>query len=108
MGIKTARWCLIDEVHSPEARSEPDALVRVYIDDLVSIVTTYEKVLRGFQRVHLKPGEIKTISFTLTPEDLALWDRSMRFVVEPGTFTVMVGPSSSDIRVSGDFEVVRR
>jgi len=86
---------------------EGDEVVQVYIHDVVSSVTTYEKVLRGFQRVHLKPGEIKTLSFTLTPEDLALWDRSMRFVVEPGVFKVMVGSSSADIRLSGDFEVVR-
>jgi beta-glucosidase len=86
---------------------EGDEVVQVYIRDLVSSVTTYEKVLRGFQRVHLKPGEIKTLSFTVTPEDLSLWDRSMRFIVEPGTFAVMVGSSSADIRLRGDFEVVR-
>jgi len=72
----------------------------------VSSVTTYEKVLRGFQRVHLKPGEIKTLTFTLRPEDLALWDRSMHFVVEPGMFKVMLGSSSEDIRLSGEFEIV--
>lgn len=85
---------------------EGDEVVQVYIQDLVSSVTTYEKVLRGFQRVHLKPGEIKTLTFTLAPEDLALWDRSMRFVVEPGMFKVMVGSSSEDIRLNGEFEIV--
>lgn len=85
---------------------EGDEVVQLYTHDLVSSVTTYEKLLRGFQRVHLKPGEIKTLSFTLTPEDLALWDRSMRFVVEPGTFKVMVGSSSEDIRLSSEFEIV--
>lgn len=85
---------------------EGDEVVQLYTHDLVSSVTTYEKVLRGFQRVHLKPGEIKTLTFTLTPEDLALWDRSMRFVVEPGTFKVMMGSSSEDIRLSSEFEIV--
>jgi len=85
---------------------EGDEVVQLYVHDLVSSVTTYEKVLRGFQRVHLKAGEIRTLTFTLTPEDLALWDRNMRFVVEPGMFRVMVGSSSDDIRLSGEFEIV--
>lgn len=85
---------------------EGDEVVQLYTYDMVSSVTTYEKVLRGFERVHLKPGEVKTISFTLTPEDLALWDRKMRFVVEPGMFEVMVGAASEDIRLSGKFEIV--
>jgi len=68
-------------------------------------VTTYEKNLRGFQRVSLKPGETKSITFTLTPEDLSLWNRSMKFVVEPGMFRVMVGAASEDIRLQADFEM---
>jgi beta-glucosidase len=82
-----------------------DEVVQLYIHDLVSSVTTYEKVLRGFERVQLKPGEVKTVVFTLTPNDLALWDRSMHFVVEPGMFKAMVGSGSEDIRLSGDFEI---
>jgi beta-glucosidase len=85
---------------------EGEEIVQLYIHDLVSSVTTYEKVLRGFERVHLYPGEIKTVTFTVTPDDLALWDRSMRFVVEPGMFKVMIGSSSEDIRLNSDFEVV--
>lgn len=81
-------------------------VVQLYTRDLVSSVTTYEKNLRGFQRVNLKPGETKTITFTLTPVDLSLWNRVMRFVVEPGMFRVMVGSSSEDIRLTGDFEVL--
>jgi beta-glucosidase len=86
---------------------EGDEVVQLYIHDLVSSVTTYEKVLRGFERVHLKPGEVKTVMFTLTPNDLALWDRSMHFVVEPGLFKAMVGSSSEDIRLNGEFEIVK-
>jgi beta-glucosidase len=84
---------------------EGDEVVQLYTHDIVSSVTTYEKVLRGFERVHLKAGETKTLSFRLTPEDLALWDRKMRFVVEPGMFKVMVGAASEDIRLSGEFEI---
>jgi Beta-glucosidase-related glycosidases len=81
-------------------------IVQLYTRDLVSSVTTYEKNLRGFQRVSLKPGETKSITFTLTPEDLSLWNRSMKFVVEPGMFRVMVGAASEDIRLQSDFEMV--
>ncbi len=82
-------------------------IVQLYIHDLVSSVTTYEKVLRGFERVHLKPGEARTVAFALMPDDLALWNRSMRFAVEPGMFKVMIGSSSEDIRLNGEFEVVQ-
>jgi beta-glucosidase len=85
---------------------EGDEIVQLYTRDLVSSVTTYEKNLRGFERVHLKPDETKTITFTLTPDDLALWDRNMRFVVEPGTFRVMIGAASEDIRLKGDFSIL--
>lgn len=81
-------------------------VVQLYVRDLVSSVTTYEKNLRGFARVSLAPREKKTITFTLRPEHLALWNREMRFVVEPGAFRIMVGSSSADIRLKGDFEII--
>ena len=81
-------------------------VVELYTRDLVSSVTTYEKNLRGFDRIHLKPGETKTVTFTLTPDDLALWDREMHFVVEPGAFKVMIGASSEDIKLTGEFEIL--
>src|SRR5882762_9131885 len=85
---------------------EGDEVVQLYTRDLVSSVTTYEKNLRGFERIRLLPGETKTVKFMLKPDDLALWDRSMRFVVEPGKFKVMVGSSSEDIRLRGEFEII--
>lgn len=83
-----------------------DEVVQLYTRDVVSSVTTYEKNLRGFERVHLQPGETRTVRFTLKPDDLALWDRQMRHVVEPGTFRVMVGSGSEDIRQQGEFDVL--
>jgi beta-glucosidase len=85
---------------------EGDEVVQLYTRDLVSSVTTYEKNLRGFERVRLKPGETRTVTFTLKPEDLSLWDRAMRFVVEPGDFKVMAGSSSEDIRLTGEFTII--
>jgi beta-glucosidase len=84
-----------------------DEVVQLYTRDLVSSVTTYEKNLRGFERVHLNPGESRKVTFTLTPADLSLWDRNMRFIVEPGEFGVMIGSSSEDIRLKGQFEIVK-
>jgi beta-glucosidase len=77
------------------------------VRDDYSTVTTFEKVLRGFTRVSLAPGETKPVRFTLKPEHLALYDRSGRWTVEPGGFTVMVGASSEDIRLRGKFTITR-
>ena len=85
---------------------EGDEVVQLYTHELVTSVTTYEKNLRGFERIHLKPGETKTVTFILKPEDLALWDRQMHFVVEPGKFKVMIGSGSEDVRLTGQFEIV--
>jgi len=85
-----------------------DEVVQLYTHDMVSSVTTYEKNLRGFERVSLQPGEKKTVTFTLTPADLSLWNEAMKFVEEPGTFKVMVGSSSEDIRMTGMFESVEK
>ena len=82
-----------------------DEVVQLYLRDDYSSVTTYVKVLRGFERVHLMPGEEKTVAFELTPQELGLWNENMHFVVEPGSFSVMVGSSSEDIRLNGAFEV---
>jgi len=85
-----------------------DEVVQLYTHDMVSSVTTYEKNLRGFERVSLQPGEKKTVTFTLTPADLSLWDITMHFVVEPGVFKVMIGASSEDIRLTSEFESVAK
>ncbi|MFB9056338.1 glycoside hydrolase family 3 N-terminal domain-containing protein [Mariniflexile ostreae] len=82
-----------------------DEVVQLYVKDLVSSVTTYESILRGFERVHLKPNEIKTIHFTLQPEDLTILDKNMNWTVEPGDFDVMIGSSSVDIKLKDSFTV---
>jgi beta-glucosidase len=51
--------------------------------------------LRGFERVHLRPGEKTTVRLTLTSQSLALWNEEMKFVVEPGIFDLQVGTSSA-------------
>ena len=80
-------------------------VVQLYINDVISSVVTPVKQLRGFEKIPLRPGEKKAISFVLTPEHLALLNRHLEWVVEPGTFQVMVGHSSKDIRLTGAFDV---
>ena len=80
-----------------------DEVVQLYLRDKVSSVIAYESVLRGFERISLKPGETKKVVFTLQPEDLQILDRHMEWTVEPGEFEVRVGASSTDIRLRGTF-----
>lgn len=75
-----------------------DEVVQLYTRDVLSSVTTYEKNLAGFERVHLQPGEIKEVKFTIDRKHLELLDADMKWVVEPGEFVVMAGSSSEDIR----------
>ena len=82
-----------------------DEVVQLYLRDEISSVTTYTKVLRGFERISLKAGEEQTVHFRLQPQDLGLWDKNMNFRVEPGSFKVMLGASSTDIRLHGQFEI---
>jgi beta-glucosidase len=84
-----------------------DEVVQLYLRDDYSSVTTFEKVLRGFARVPLAPGETRTVQFILTAGDLQLYDRADHWTVEPGRFTVMIGASSEDLRLRGNFVVTR-
>ena len=82
-----------------------DEVVQLYIRDVLSSITTYEKNLAGFERVHLEPGETKELSFTIDRKHLELLDADMKWVVEPGDFVLMAGASSEDIRLNGTLTV---
>ena len=82
-----------------------DEVVQLYIRDVAASVARPVKELRGFERVTLRPGETRTVRFTLTPEDLGFYDDRMQFVVEPGAFKVFVGTSSVG-GLEADFEVI--
>jgi beta-glucosidase len=73
-----------------------DEIVQVYVSDVVTSVTWVNKALKGFARVHLEPGEKKTLTMKLPWESFQLVDADGRSVVEPGDFDVLVGPSSRD------------
>ena len=80
-------------------KRQGDEIVQLYVRDKYSSVVAYDSVLRGFERVSLNPGETKQVTFELTPEDLQLLDRNMRWTVEPGEFEFMIGASSKDIKL---------
>lgn len=82
-----------------------DEVVQLYTRDVLSSVTTYEKNLAGFERVHLEPGETKEVVFTLDRKHLELLNADLKWVVEPGDFTIMAGASSEDIRLNGTLTV---
>jgi len=75
-----------------------DEVVQLYINDVYSSVTTPKKTLKGFKRLFIKKGETKKVEFTLTADELSLWNKEMKRVVEPGDFEVMVGGNSTDLQ----------
>jgi beta-glucosidase len=74
---------------------EGDEVPQLYIHQRVSSVTRPVLALRGFQRVHLKPGEKTSVTFSLSPNDLSIFDDRMQRIVEPGAFDILVGSSSN-------------
>src|ERR1041385_4972426 len=85
---------------------EGTEVVQLYVHDEVASVTRPVRALAGFQRVSLKPGEARTVDFSLTAKELGLYNRDMKFVVEPGKFRVFVGGSSVG-GLEAEFEVAR-
>jgi beta-glucosidase len=81
--------------------------VQLYLEDVGSSLARPVKELKGFAKVDLKPGEEKTVEFTLTERDLSFYDDSrMTWISEPGVFTVHIGSSSKDILLSKDFNLL--
>ena len=82
-----------------------DEVVQLYVHDVLASVARPVMQLEGFQRVHLEPGEEREVSFPLSRDQLQMLDREMHWVVEPGSFRVLVGASSRDIRLRGELVV---
>ena len=74
-------------------------MVQLYIRDVVGSVTRPVKELKGFQKISLKPGESKTVSFTITPEDLKFYNYDLKFDWEAGDFQIMIGTNSRDVKM---------
>lgn len=86
-----------------------DEVVQLYLHPLDPKRERASKELRGFQRVHLQPGESREVSFTITPaNDLRTWDETRdAYSVDPGKYEVQVGASSSDVRVRKTLSVTK-
>ena len=74
--------------------------VELYVHEKIASVSRPVKELKGFARVHLEPGETKQVPIRLEAAQLAIWNRAMRHVIEPGVFEVMVGPSSTQLKTA--------
>jgi beta-glucosidase len=75
-------------------------VAQLYIRDMVGSITRPVKELKGFQKVFLRAGESRTLTFTITPADLAFYNSDLQFKAEPGDFKVFVGTNSSDTKES--------
>lgn len=82
-----------------------EEVVQLYLRDMVANVTRPLKELKDFQKVMLKPGESRELSFVIDKEKLSFYDRDMKWGTEPGEFRVMLGNSSDNIKLSGEFEL---
>ncbi len=81
-------------------------VVQLYIRDMVGSVTRPVKELKGFQKIMLKAGETKPITFNITPEDLKFYNSNLKYDWEPGAFEIMIGSNSRDVK-AGKIEWVK-
>ncbi|PIQ20302.1 MAG: beta-glucosidase, partial [Cytophagales bacterium CG18_big_fil_WC_8_21_14_2_50_42_9] len=84
---------------------EGEEVVQLYLQDVVGSITRPVKELKGFQKIALKKGETRTVTFTITPEDLKFYNNELKYVLEPGDFRVFVGGNSRDVQAE-NFKVV--
>ncbi len=95
--------CLITNT----GKRDGDEVVQLYIRDMLSSVARPVLELKGFQRVHLKVGESKKVSFLITPSMLEMLDEKMQTVIEPGDFRIMIGSSSRELLLKDVLQVIK-
>ncbi len=105
--IKVNDSVILNFVVSNTGGYEGDEVVQLYIRDELASVVRPLKELKAFKRVHLEPRGQKALSFTITPAMLQMLNAKMQRVVEPGTFRIMIGSSSKDIRLVERIEVMK-
>lgn len=81
-------------------------VVQLYVKDLITSVSQPVISLKGFQKISLKPGESKKVTFTITPKELQILNAQNKWVVEPGDFRIMIGSSSKDLRLKRNITVI--
>jgi beta-glucosidase len=72
-------------------------VVQLYLGNKVNSVSTPEMALRRFSKISLEPGEVKSVNFTISAKDIAIWNRQMKQVTEPGTFDVMIARAANNV-----------
>ena len=77
-----------------------DEIAQLYMHDEVSSVITFARKLRGFARIHLQPAEEMQVNFVLHKDDLAILNKDMQWITEPGWFDFLIGASSEDIKLN--------
>ncbi|MBN2146450.1 MAG: fibronectin type III-like domain-contianing protein, partial [Anaerolineales bacterium] len=82
-----------------------EEVAQLYIRDVFASSPRPIKVLAGYQRLSLEPAEKRQMTFQMQVNQCAFYDRDLNLVLEPGTIQVMVGSSSEDIRLNGEFEI---
>ncbi|KKK22759.1 putative beta-glucosidase [Aspergillus rambellii] len=92
-------------VTNTHATLEGTEVVQVYVVDEISTVDVPNRMLRGFEKVVIPPGNTETVQVQVRVQELGLWNTRMKYVVEPGAFQVLVGSSSADIRGNATFYV---
>lgn len=83
---------------SNQGKRDADEIVQLYIRDMVGSTSRPVKELKGFQRIHLKAGESKTVEFEITEDLLKFYNFELEYVAEPGEFNVMIGPDSENVK----------
>ncbi len=86
---------------------EGEEVVQLYIHDKVGSIARPVKELKGFQKINLKAGETKSVRFIITAGDLKFYNSNLKFVAEPGSFELMIGASSADIKFKENFELLK-
>jgi beta-glucosidase len=84
-----------------------EEIVQLYLRDKVASVVRPVKELKDFKKIMLQPGEKKTIQFLIDKEKLSFYDQKLNWIAEPGDFDLMIGASSSDIRLKTSFELIK-
>jgi len=79
-------------------------VVQLYLGNKINSVSTPEMSLRRFSKIALAPGEVKTVNFTINSKDLAIWNRQMKLVTEPGTFDVMIAKAADNVVLKKQLE----
>jgi beta-glucosidase len=92
--MKTAGTVTVSVVVKNTGNRKGGEVVQMYVRDDYSSVPRPVKELKGFKKIWLDPGQSQTVSFVINPELLSFYDTNMKWVVEPGDFTIMIGTSS--------------